>query len=161
MLLRLILLFTLIPLVEAAILFYIADHTSWLFTLGLIVLTGIVGAALARREGWRCIQTIQDRVRRGELPADSLFDGLLILIAGTLLITPGILTDIIGFLLLVPGFRRHFRRRLGAHVKTRIRVIRPDGTVYTAEETSGDSKIIDVKLTDEDPDQPGDWQETP
>lgn len=152
MLPRLILLFTLIPLVEAAILFYIADYTSWLFTLGLIVFTGIVGAALARREGWRCIQTIQDRVRRGELPADSLFDGLLILIAGALLVTPGILTDITGFLLLLPGFRRILRRRLGEYVKTRIQIVRPDGTVYTAEETPGKSRIIDVKLTDEEPD---------
>ena len=155
MLFRLILLFTLIPLVEAALLFYIAEHTSWIFTLTLIVVTGVVGAALARHEGWRCVQTIQDRMRRGELPADSLFDGVLILIAGAVLITPGILTDITGFLLLIPQFRRVIRRRLGAYAKSRIHIMRPDGTAYTAEETPGEerrggSKIIDVKLTDED-----------
>lgn len=155
MFLRLLLLFTLIPLIELVILVNIAEHTSLWFTLALIIVTGIVGAALARHEGWRCVQTIRDRMGRGELPADSLFDGLLILIAGALLITPGILTDVTGFSLLIPGIRRVIRRRLGAYAKTRIHVIRPDGTEYTAEEGPGaegrgETKIIDVKLTDEE-----------
>ena len=149
MLLRLLLLFTLIPLAEAALLFYIADHTSWMFTLGLIIVTGVVGATLARREGFRCVRTIQDRMRQGELPADSLFDGLLILIAGAVLITPGILTDITGFALLIPGIRRVIRRRLGAYAKSHIHIVTPGGGP-TAEQRGGESKIIDVKLTDED-----------
>ncbi|MBN2216509.1 MAG: FxsA family protein, partial [Pirellulales bacterium] len=93
MLARLVLLFTIVPLVELALLFWIAERTSWWATIGLVVVTGVVGAALARHEGLRCLQAARRKLAQGELPTDSLLDGPMILIAGTLLITPGVLTD--------------------------------------------------------------------
>ena len=122
MLPRLILLFILVPLAELALLLAIADWTDWRFTLALVILTGIFGAWLARREGLRCLQGVQRELEQGRLPADALLDGLMILVAGTLLITPGVLTDLIGFGLLVRPLRARLRRCLVRRIKTRITI---------------------------------------
>ena len=113
MLLRLLLLFCLVPLVELTLLLWLADVTGWRATLLLVLGTGVVGAALARYQGWQVVQRIQSQLEQGQLPADSLLDGLMIFIAGALLLTPGILTDAVGFALLIPFFRRRIRRYLG------------------------------------------------
>ena len=76
-----------------------------MFGLRRFAITGVVGASLARRQGLAVVGRAQDQMARGELPAGSLADGVMILVAGALLITPGILTDAFGFLLLVPMFR--------------------------------------------------------
>ncbi|NQT38910.1 MAG: FxsA family protein [Planctomycetes bacterium] len=106
MLFRLFLVIVVLPLAELAVLFAIAEHTSWWFVLGLVAFTGVFGAALARREGLRCWQAIQDEMRQGRLPAQGLLEGVLILLAGVVLITPGAITDVLGFALLTPAFRR-------------------------------------------------------
>jgi UPF0716 protein FxsA len=122
MLLRLFLLFTLIPLGELALLFWISQHTGWAFTLGLVIVTGVVGAWLARQEGLRCLLEVQRQLDEGKLPAEPLLDGLMILVAGALLITPGVLTDLVGFALLVPPIRRLVRHYLAARFKAHIAV---------------------------------------
>lgn len=127
MLFRLLLLFTLVPLAELALLLWVADRTSWLFTLTLVIVTGVLGAALARNQGFRCVREIQQRTARGELPAAALVDGLMILVAGAVLITPGILTDLLGFSLLMPPVRRLFRRWL-------IHRFRGNFTVHTGQD---------------------------
>ncbi len=101
----LLLLFILVPAIELALLLEVGSHLGTLPTLGLIAVTGVVGASLARRQGLAVLRRAQDQMARGELPAGSLADGVMILVAGALLITPGILTDAFGFLLLVPVFR--------------------------------------------------------
>ena len=114
MLVKLLLLFTLLPIVELALLLYLADATSWQLALGIVLATGILGAMLARRQGWRTSQRIREQLARGPMPGDALLDALLILIAGALLVTPGVLTDAVGFLLLIPPCRRLIKRRLVA-----------------------------------------------
>ena len=74
-------------------------------TIGLIVLTGIVGASMARSQGLRVLSHVQQEVAGGKMPTESLVDGIMILIASALLVTPGVLTDAFGFLCLAPGFR--------------------------------------------------------
>jgi len=113
-LVKLLLLFTLLPIVELALLLYLADATSWQLALGIVLATGILGAMLARRQGWRTSQRIREQLARGQMPGDALLDALLILIAGALLVTPGVLTDAVGFLLLIPPCRRLIKRRLVA-----------------------------------------------
>ncbi len=120
MLARLLLLFILLPMVELALLLVIAQHTSPLFTIGLIIVTGVVGAWLARREGTQCLSRIQAELSEGQLPGDSLVDGLMILIAGAVLITPGVLTDILGFSLLIPPVRASLKQLVVARFKHRI-----------------------------------------
>ena len=121
MLIRLAMLFILLPLVELALLMYISrQFASPMGTLALVILTGVVGAWLARREGLNCYRRVQQQVSQGLLPADSLLDGLMILIAGAFLVTPGIITDSVGFALLVPRIRQTVRRHIVSQIKARI-----------------------------------------
>ncbi len=120
MLWKLILLLTVVPLVELYLLFKLSDWTGFLVTVLVIVGTGIVGAALARMEGLRVLGTIQRDLADGRLPADGLLDGGLILLAAALLVTPGLLTDTVGFLLLLPPTRVVARRMLKGWIKRKI-----------------------------------------
>lgn len=110
MLVRLLLLFTLVPIAELAVLVQLGEAIGLGATLLLIFATGVVGAGLARREGARSWWEVRRRLSRGELPARELLGGLMILVAGAFLVTPGVLTDAAGFLLLV----RPVRGRLAA-----------------------------------------------
>ncbi len=113
---RLLLLFVVLPAVELALLIELGSRFGTLHTLALIVITGVVGASLARGQGLTVVRQIQNEVAEGRLPAHSLVDGVIILLAAALLVTPGVLTDAFGFLCLVPAFRslvkRAFWRRL-------------------------------------------------
>ncbi len=94
--------FIFIPLVEFALLIEIGRRLGTLPTLLLIFGTGVVGAYLARLEGIRILYRIQRDFREGVMPAEQLFDAVLVLIAGVVLLTPGLLTDVAGLLLLFP-----------------------------------------------------------
>ena len=110
MLFRLILLFTIIPFVELAILIYLGTIIGALYIMLIVVVTGILGAILARYQGLSTLSKIRSNIESGIIPANELFDGALILAGGLLLLTPGIITDIAGFVLLVPYTRRIVRR---------------------------------------------------
>lgn len=112
LLLYLFLLFTVGPLMELTLLYYVGVNIGWGWTVALVLLTGIVGAALARWQGIKAILRVQRRINRGQIPADELFDGVLILVAGIVLVTPGLLTDLMGFGLLVPPVRGLVKRTL-------------------------------------------------
>lgn len=112
--------FIFVPILELAILIELGKHLGLLGTLGLIVLTGAVGAALAKMEGLRLIMDIQNEMRFGRIPAPKLVDGVIILIAGVMLITPGLLTDVAGFLLLIPSFRDIIRKAAREVIRKRI-----------------------------------------
>jgi len=150
-LLRLVLLFTLIPLAELALLLWIAQHTGWVFTLWLVIITGLLGAWLARQEGLRCWLEVQRQLARGELPAEPLLDGLMILVAGAMLITPGVMTDLAGFALLVPPIRKLVRRYLAARFKARI-VMHP--MPGHARQPREEDDVIDVEHRPTDDAQP-------
>ena len=110
--------FLAVPLIEIG-LFIVLGQTIGLWpTLLGVVVTALIGSAIIRRQGLSLIADIQRHMRAGRLPAQQLFEGLMIGIAGALLLTPGYFTDTIGFLLLVPPVRQ----ALYAFLKTRIRV---------------------------------------
>ena len=113
---RLALLFVVVPLVELALLIQVGRLTGLWTTVALVFLTGIVGAGLARAEGLRTLWQLRRDLERGELPGRAIQDGLAILVGGALLLTPGFLTDVVGFSLLLPFSRRWIqgvaRRRL-------------------------------------------------
>lgn len=106
---KLILLFTLIPLAELYVLFKVAKITSWLFTILLVIITGVLGAYLAKQEGRQIIYRIQNEINNGKMPGKELVNGLCVLIGGALLLTPGIITDVIGFSLIIPITRIIYR----------------------------------------------------
>ena len=118
---RLLLLFVVLPAVELALLIEFGSRFGTLHTLALIVATGVVGAALARREGLSVMRQVQAEMAAGQLPAASLVDGAIILVAAALLVTPGVLTDAFGFLCLIPGFRAVIRRVLRRRLEVAIR----------------------------------------
>ncbi len=116
---RLLLLFTIVPLTELYLLLQVGSVLGVGLTILLVVGTGVVGAYLARLEGWRTLRQMQENLHNGIAPTGELIDAALILGAGLLLITPGIVTDIVGFSLLLPptrtALKRAIRRRLEAH----------------------------------------------
>lgn len=112
MFIRLLALFILLPIVELALLIQLGEWIGLGWTLALVVATGALGATLARRQGLRAWLAIQAELRAGRMPGTTLVDGLLILIGGIVLLTPGLLTDLTGFLLLLPATRTVLKRRL-------------------------------------------------
>lgn len=109
---KLLLLFILVPAAELALLIEVGGRIGTAATLAIIVATGVVGAALANHQGIRTLRAIQENLEQGRLPAGALVDGVIILVAGALLVTPGILTDVVGFLCLVPAARGFLKRSL-------------------------------------------------
>jgi UPF0716 protein FxsA len=109
---RLLILFIAVPAIELALLIEIGSRIGTGATLGLILVTGALGAALARHQGLKVIRQVQSELASGALPASSLVDGLIIVIASALLVTPGVLTDVFGFLCLSPGFRGIIKAQL-------------------------------------------------
>ena len=105
MLIRLILLFTIIPLIELYLLIQVGRYLGSFQTIMMVLITGIIGSLLARSQGLSVQRQIRVDLQNGIIPTDSLIDGLFILIAGALLITPGMITDLFGFILMVPSFR--------------------------------------------------------
>jgi UPF0716 protein FxsA len=104
--------FIIVPVLEFYILIQLAILIGPIPTFGIVVLTGIAGAALAKHQGLEVLRRIQTEMSFGQMPGDALFDGVLVLVGGVLLLTPGILTDITGFLLLVPLSRNLAKKYL-------------------------------------------------
>lgn len=120
MLIKLILLFTIVPFIELSLLIELGAYIGTLNTIMVVVITGIVGAFMARIAGLSVLFKIQENLRAGIVPKDELFDGILILIAGALLLTPGLLTDAAGFLLLLPLGRAGVKKWLKEVVKKKM-----------------------------------------
>ena len=107
---KLLILFIVIPAIELGLLMKIGGMIGLLPTVGVIILTGVIGAGLARQQGMGVLQQIQREMTGGQLPANSIIDGVIILIAAALLMTPGFLTDLFGFFCLIPGGRAVVKR---------------------------------------------------
>ena len=142
MFLRLFLLLTLVPLVELTVLVWIADKTNWQTAALLIIVPGVLGAWMIRRAGVHCLRTIRSRLTAGELPTDSLLDAVFILVAGVLLLTPGVLTDLLGLVLLIPWTRSLLKRWLLGRLRAKI--------ALWSRGPDRDDRIIDVKVVKTD-----------
>ena len=103
------LLLVLVPASEIGLLLYFGQILGVWPTIFLIILTGFLGAYLAKQQGLETIRKTQDQLRRGMMPGDAILDGVSILIGGTLLLTPGFVTDSLGILLLAPPTRKFFK----------------------------------------------------
>ncbi len=95
---------------EVAILLWVAQHTSLLFTIACCVFTGILGGYLVRKQGLQTLVRIQNSINSGKIPADEGIEALLLLIVGVLLCVPGFITDTLGFLIVVPAIRSFIAR---------------------------------------------------
>jgi len=97
--------FVAMPIIELYLLIKIGAYIGALNTIMIVVLTGVVGAILARSQGLTILNNINNELQAGIMPGESLIDGLFVLVGGLLLITPGVITDIIGFIFVIPATR--------------------------------------------------------
>ena len=128
-----------VPILEIAVFIQAGDAFGLWPTLGAVILTAIAGTILLRVQGLSALFRVQASLEAGRIPLAGLFDGLCLLVAGALLLTPGFVTDTVGMLLFVPPFRATLRgilmRRLAAHghVETWHGETDVDGTVIDGE----------------------------
>lgn len=118
----LFILFLLVPLFEIYLLLEVGGLIGVAWTIFAVVFTAVVGAALVRMQGFATVNRMRQQMDQGELPAMELFEGVFLLVAGALLLTPGFFTDAVGFACLTPPFRRaviHYLIRRGVIVQQR------------------------------------------
>ncbi len=106
---RMLALLLLIPLLDGLFLVFVATQIGWQITVLLVVLTALLGMLLVRAEGRHTVRKIQSDLARGNVPTNSIIDGGFLLISGAFLLTPGLITDTLGFLLALPPTRAVFR----------------------------------------------------
>lgn len=116
----LFIIFILIPMVEIAVFIAVGEHIGLGTTLLLAFLTAIIGGIIIRRQGMETVVSLRTQMERGGLPLKEIFDGFCLVAAGALLITPGFVTDTMGFLLLIPKIREGLRHILGKYFKPEI-----------------------------------------
>ena len=117
---RMLLLFVFLPMVELYLLIMLGSRIGAMPTIGLIVFTGVLGATLARQQGLSVLSKIQREMASGNPPTQELVEGALIVVGGIVLLTPGIITDLFGFSLLVPPIRKALCKALTQSFTKRV-----------------------------------------
>ncbi|EWH11257.1 FxsA cytoplasmic membrane protein [Catenovulum agarivorans DS-2] len=147
---KLLFLFVVMPIVEIALLLHVGELIGGWTTFLIVIVTAIAGAHLVRAQGLAALSEIQHKTQQGVLPAESITEGLMILVAGVLLVTPGFITDAIGLCLTIPLTRKPLAkliiREFGQQVVARSKVYgthqshqqqypqdKPSGTVIEGE----------------------------
>lgn len=129
MLIKLAFLLILTPIFEIVILIQVKNSIGLTWTIGMVLLTGFTGALMLRYEGFGVLKRIQATLSRGQMPTAEIVDGALILIGGMTLLTPGFLTDLIGFIILTPWSRQRLLKALLVWLRHKVErgevVIRP------------------------------------
>ena len=103
----------------------IGELTNWKIPMAIVLLTGLLGAALAKHQGLAVLRKIREQIEMGVVPAAPILDGVFVLVGGALLITPGVLTDAVGIMFLLPVTRKLCKRLLKRRIEARITHIRP------------------------------------
>ncbi len=109
------LLFIIVPIIEIYLLIAVGSRIGALNTILIIIITAIIGTSLLRLQGLSTLARVQENIDRGKLPATEIIEGLMLLVSGALLLTPGFFTDAVGFLCLIPGIRIHVANYLLRH----------------------------------------------
>lgn len=148
----LFLLFLVIPLVEIFFLIQVGQVIGAGWTIFLVVGTAVLGAFLLRLQGFQTLQRAQASMGRGELPAIEMLEGLCLLVSGAMLLTPGFVTDTLGFLLLVPLFRQLLIVQMLKNSQVLFKT-RGTGQFYQQQSRSSsqrDGSVIDGEVVDEE-----------
>lgn len=123
------LLFLIVPLLELYLLIQVGSYFGAVATIGLCLFTAALGAALLRQQGLATLARVQLKLQQGEMPASDVIGGLILLFSGILLLTPGLFTDIIGFICLLPQFRNHVANGMLTNILQRQSQQNRDGRV--------------------------------
>lgn len=151
---KLVILFTIIPLLELYLLIKAGSIIGGSNTILIVILTGIVGAAFAKSQGYSTIMNIREKISLGQIPGNELVQGILILAGGITLLTPGFITDLAGFTLLIPWTRKIYATWLISYFSNKIRG--PHSQFYSSAADHfriNGNNIIDVDDPTEDPDK--------
>jgi UPF0716 protein FxsA len=153
---RLFLAFTITTAIELVLILVVGRSIGVWITIGVIVVTGLVGAYLASREGRRAWSRVVQSLSQGEPPADPIVQALLVLVGGVLLLTPGFITDTVGFCCLLPFTRSFLSSRLRRYFADRLSGDRLSGggsfpgVLWSATERERPQEAQDVELDDEE-----------
>ena len=153
---RLLTLFILLPLVEMTLLLMMADITdSWWIPLLFVIGTGVAGSWLARQQGQAVYRQIQAELAAGRMPTDAMIDGVMIFVAGILLMTPGVLSDVVGITMFIPPIRRFYRQKLIAwfHRTFRLQSVQMSGEEQVVTSKVLDSYVVEKHSPDDVSDQ--------
>lgn len=137
--------FIVVPLLELYVLIQVGQVIGPWWTILLLVLDSILGGWLIRREGSRAWRALRAAVEQGKLPARELADGVLVVLGGALMLSPGFVTDAFGILLILPVTRPVFRRLLTSYAASRV-VVRTHGRPGP---TAGDGSVVRGEVVDE------------
>jgi UPF0716 protein FxsA len=163
---KLFLLFTLVPVLELYLLITVGGVIGPIATIGIVVATGLLGAALAKHEGVRVLRAWQESIAKGEIPEEGVASSLLVLVGGILLVTPGVLTDALGLAMLVPFTRRAMARIVARRAARQIEITTMGsigssmGPMFRGFAAEPDD-VIDVEVHDEQTEaQAQTWEQT-
>jgi len=142
-----------VPIGEIAVFIEAGDRFGLWPTLAAVILTAIIGTAFLRHQGLGVLRRIQERMASGEAPVRDMFDGLCLLIAGALLLTPGFITDTVGFALLITPLRSAMAKLIVAHLTQSARTTVWSSSTHSNRKAGGgpegrDSTIIDGEFED-------------
>ena len=112
----LFLLFIIIPIIEISVLIHVGEWLGVWPTIGIVIFTAWLGAKNVREQGIATMTSVQNKMAQGEMPSDEIVTGLILLVAGVLLVTPGFVTDIFGLSLLIPRVRAALVESVKKHV---------------------------------------------
>jgi len=151
MFLRLLILFISVPIIELFLLIEVGKKISWELTVLIIFITAIIGARLTKIQGSQTIRNVQSALRMGKIPHREVLDGLMILVAGAILLTPGFLTDFVGFCLLIPKLRSYLREFLKNFLKNKMIVRTSAGFNQnkTASNWENNESVIDAEIIED------------
>jgi len=142
-----LIIFVVIPLIELFLFAALSDVIGLFTALLFALFTAVLGGSLVKQQGIQTLLSLQNRMDKGQMPLNEIFDGLCLVSAGALLITPGFLTDGIGFALLVPKFRQFLRYVIKEHTNWATQ----SGTF--TRNSSNDDDIIDGEYKNLDDDE--------
>ncbi len=141
---KLILLFILVPLADLVLLMVISKYTGVLVTILLVIVSGVVGACLAKQQGGKVGFKIRAQLSQNQMPAGLLTDGAMIMFAAGLLITPGLITDLLGLSLLIPRCRQWYKQRALNWAKSHFQV----HVFQMNPHVNGDPDTVDGEVVD-------------
>ena len=143
----LLLCFIAVPLAEIALLIKIGENIGLLWTIALVIVTAVIGTALLRMQGLSVLTKAQTAMQESRVPVDSVIDGVCLIVAGAFLLTPGLITDTVGFLLFMPAVRRGLARWILVRIMTKVDVnVSVFRSAARNPERPSDDRVIDAEF---------------
>ncbi|MFT7184933.1 MAG: UPF0716 protein FxsA [Pseudohongiellaceae bacterium] len=155
--------FLVVPIVEMLVLLKVGAYIGAFYTVALVLMTAVIGVTLLKRQGLSAFVRANQKMQAGQMPVAEMGEGLMLAVAGALLLTPGFVTDGIGFMLLTPSVRRYLAAKWMDSMMRKSQVNAASGTFYSQTEHSATSNTFNEpkgSITSEDADiVDGDFRE--